>query len=83
MTMKLSDRQAKALERHVKAGRFATIEQAVEAAITQLDTLFDDPCDWALPHLAEADSDIAARRVSSWDDTRKAMTAAARGAAKP
>jgi hypothetical protein len=81
MTAKIADRHVEALERHVKAGHFETVEQALDAAMFQLELSLDFDDDWVAPLLAEADADIAAGRVSSWDEVRQAMTAAARGTA--
>lgn len=76
MTDKIAERHIEALERHVQAGHFGSIDQALDVAVDQLDGMFEGDCDWAVPLLAEADADIAAGRIEEWVDVRKAMFAA-------
>ncbi len=73
MTTKIADRHLEVLERHVKAGHFETVEQALDAAVFQLDLSLDFDDDWVAPLLAEADADIAAGRVVSREDLVKTM----------
>jgi hypothetical protein len=79
MPAKIADRHIVALERHVKAGHFPTMDQTLDAALDQLDAAFDFDDDWVAPFLAQADADVAAGRVEDWDEVRKLMTAAAQG----
>lgn len=68
--MTISDKHIEALERHVRAGHFPDLNQALEAALDQLDAMFDDECDWAAPYLAEADAAVAAGEVEDWKNVR-------------
>jgi antitoxin ParD1/3/4 len=54
MTVQLSPEQQRWLEDQVKAGHFASLEQAVAVAIADLMATVDDDLEWAKPLVDEA-----------------------------
>ena len=54
MTVQLSPEQQRWLEAQVKAGHFASLEQAVAVAIADLMATVDDDLEWAKPLVDEA-----------------------------
>ena len=76
MTHKIAERHVEVLERHVQAGHFELVDQALDAAVHQLDASLDLEDDWVAPLLAEGQADIAAGRVVELEDLIKSMNAA-------
>lgn len=68
MTIHLKPDLQAVLEAEVAAGRFMSVDEALEAAVLGLTGPIDDDLSWAKPLLAEADRDISSGRTSSHDD---------------
>ena len=58
MTVQLSPEQQRWLEDQVKAGHFASLEQAVAVAIADLMATVDDDLEWAKPLVDEAAAEL-------------------------
>jgi antitoxin ParD1/3/4 len=58
MTVQLSPEQQRWLEDQVKAGHFASLEQAVAVAIADLMATVDDDLEWAKPLVDEAITEV-------------------------
>jgi antitoxin ParD1/3/4 len=58
MTIQLSPEQQRWLEDQVKAGHFASLEQAVAVAIADLMAVVDDDLEWAKPLVDEAAAEL-------------------------
>jgi antitoxin ParD1/3/4 len=58
MTIQLSPEQQRWLEDQVKAGHFASLEQAVAVAIADLMATVDDDLEWAKPLVDEAAAEL-------------------------
>jgi Arc/MetJ-type ribon-helix-helix transcriptional regulator len=58
MTVQLSPEQQRWLEHQVKAGHFASLEQAVAVAIADLMATVDDDLEWAKPLVDEAAAEL-------------------------
>ena len=56
------------LKKHVVAGDFLSVEDALAAAIQGLDAAVPGDLSWAKPYLAEADADIEAGRTRPHDE---------------
>ncbi len=71
MTIHLKPDLEAILRAQVAAGNFASIEEALEAAILGLAADAQEPdgdLSWAKPYLAEAEADIAAGRTVGHED---------------
>ena len=58
MTIQLSPEQQRWLEAQVKAGHFASLEQAVAVAIADLMAAAEDDLEWAKPLVDEAAAEL-------------------------
>ncbi|MFI5029296.1 MAG: type II toxin-antitoxin system ParD family antitoxin [Reyranellales bacterium] len=58
MTVQLSPEQQRWLEAQVKAGHFASLEQAVAVAIADLMGVVEDDLEWAKPLVDEAAAEL-------------------------
>jgi antitoxin ParD1/3/4 len=58
MTVQLSPEQQRWLEDQVKAGHFASLEQAVAVAVADLMATVDDDLEWAKPLVDEAAAEL-------------------------
>ena len=68
MTIELTSKQKRWLEAAVAAGRFASIEEGIEAALVGLMTSDDASDDWVKPLLDEARSGSAHGHSISLDE---------------
>ena len=71
MTIHLKPDLEAILKAQVEIGNYASIEEALEAAVRSLIRANIDPNDdlsWAKPYLDEADAEIAAGRTLSHDE---------------
>jgi len=73
VTMTLSAAQQRWLEAEVAAGRYASIEAAVQFAIENLLPGNLDDLDWAAPYLDEARAGAASGEVRSIDAVRRQL----------
>jgi Arc/MetJ-type ribon-helix-helix transcriptional regulator len=68
MNVEIKDRTAAILQAQLAAGNFATIDEAIEAAVLALIDVDDSDLAWAKPHLAVADEQIAAGQTVNEED---------------
>ena len=73
VTMTLSAAQQRWLEAEVAAGRYASIEAAVQFAIENLLPGNLDELDWAAPYLDEARAGAASGEVRPIDEVRRQL----------
>ena len=68
VNIQINGRAATILEAQVAAGNFATVEEAIEAAVLALTGAGDNDLTWAKPSIAAADREIAAGQTLSEDE---------------
>ncbi len=71
MTIALTPEQRRWLEAAVAEGRFASVEEAVEAALTGLMTTDAEDDDWIKPHLDASRAAVERGEGVSLDDLDK------------
>ena len=71
MNISLPVEQQEWLEAEVAAGRFASIDEALAAAVAELKALFEDDLSWAKPYVDEARAEVARGEIISGDEFLK------------
>ena len=75
MNITLPPNQRKWLEAEVAAGRFASVDEALAAAVSGLMELETDDLAWAKPQVDQARVSVARGNVSTGDDFLKRLDA--------
>lgn len=73
MNVNLSLKQRRWLEAEVSAGRFASVDEAVEMAVSALMDLETDDLSWAKPQVDEARASIMRGETIASDDYLKSL----------
>jgi antitoxin ParD1/3/4 len=73
MNVKLPPEQQKWLEGQVAAGHFASIDDALSAAVADVMTIHRDDLAWAKPHIEQARASVARGDVLSGEEYFKRL----------
>jgi antitoxin ParD1/3/4 len=73
MNVNLSPKQRRWLEAEVSAGRFASVDEAVEIAVSALIAIEADDLAWAKPKVDEVRASVARGEIVSCDDYLKSL----------
>jgi Arc/MetJ-type ribon-helix-helix transcriptional regulator len=73
MNVNLSSKQRRWLEAEVSAGRFASVDEAVEMAVSALMAIEADDFAWAKPKVDAARASVARGEIVSGDDYLKSL----------
>ena len=68
MTVQLSPQQQRWLEAQVAAGRFDSLEQAIEIAVADLMAMSEDELDWAKPLIDAGLAELGSRKIVAGED---------------
>jgi antitoxin ParD1/3/4 len=75
LNVRLSREQQEWLEAQVASGQFASVDEAVAAAVADLMALHDDDLAWAKPYVDEARASVARGDVMSGEEFFKRLDA--------
>jgi antitoxin ParD1/3/4 len=73
LNVRLSREQQEWLEAQVASGQFASVDEAVAAAVADLMALHDDDLAWAKPYVDEARASVARGDVMSGEEFFKRL----------
>jgi antitoxin ParD1/3/4 len=68
INVSLPPEQQEWLEAEVAAGRFASIDEALAAAVAEFKALFEDDLAWAKPYVDEARAEVARGELIPGDE---------------
>jgi antitoxin ParD1/3/4 len=75
LNVRLSREQQEWLEAQVASGQFASVDEAVAAAVADLMALHDDDLAWAKPYVDEARASVTRGDVMSGEEFFKRLDA--------